>query len=63
MIERLYTQLKRVGRNLGKQNFVDDSRQIYPIIDVTDHESMLMHLEQSEFKLRRLVQPFKKIKL
>ena len=63
MTERLYTQLKKVNRNLERQDFVEDSRHIYSVTDVTDHESMLMHLEQSELKLRRLVQPFKKRKL
>ena len=59
MTQKVNTQIKR-STKLSDWDY--DSRQIYPVTDVTDHESMLMHLEQSEFRLRRLVAPFKRVR-
>ena len=59
MTQKVNTQIKR-STKLSDWDY--DSRQIYSVTDVTDHESMLMHLEQSEFRLRRLVAPFKRVR-
>ena len=59
MTQKVNTQMKR-STKLSDWDY--DSRQIYSVTDVTDHESLLMHLEQSEFRLRRLVAPFSRVK-